>query len=278
MTDTGIYIRQLEGYEELQMCVALEKKTWGEDFDDVATAAILLVCQEVGGLVAGAFDTSDRLVGVIFGLTGLREGRPVHWSHMLAVVPNLRDRGLGRKLKFYQRDFVLDLGIDLVYWTYDPLEARNAHFNINRLGVNIDEYVRDIYGTGDTSPVFRGIGTDRFIVTWHLKSERVARAERGEKTWLRAGVHEAPIVNTTSSDDGTVTPVETDLPSGRLTRVEILPDIQLVKLNAPQQAATWRNVTRRAFEHYLSIGYVVDGFYRERQSGRCFYVLVRGEV
>ena len=273
MTCADIHIRPLAGYEELQECVALEKRTWGEDFDDVATAAILLICRKVGGLVAGAFDTAGRLVGVVFGLTGVRGGRLVHWSHMLAVEPHLRDHGLGRRLKFYQRDFVLEMGIDLIYWTYDPLEARNAHFNINRLGVNIDEYVRDLYGPGDTSPVFQGIGTDRFIVAWHLQSDRLAKAERGEKTWFHAGIHEAPIVNTALLDDGTIIPVAEALPNKGIIRVEIPSDIQSVKVTAPQQAADWRSVTRRALEFYLDKEYEVDGFYRDRQSGRCFYVL-----
>src|SRR5690606_28979184 len=101
----------------------------------------------------------------VFGLTGLEHGRLVHWSHMLAVRPEWRDLGVGTRLKAYQREAVARLGVEVIYWSFDPLMARNAHLNLNRLGARVAEYVEDMYGaTGST--LHAGLGTDRLVVVW----------------------------------------------------------------------------------------------------------------
>ncbi|HEX7938590.1 MAG TPA: GNAT family N-acetyltransferase, partial [Gemmatimonadaceae bacterium] len=128
MTD-GITIRALESQADLAACVALQRDTWGRGFADVVPASILQVAQKVGGVAAGAFDPSGQLVGFVFGMTGLKDGDVVHWSDMLAVRPSVQNRGLGRRLKEFQRQAVAKLGAKRIYWTYDPLVARNAHIN-----------------------------------------------------------------------------------------------------------------------------------------------------
>jgi predicted GNAT superfamily acetyltransferase len=125
---------------------------------------LLSVSQKVGGLVAGAFSDAGDLVGFVFGLTGLRGGRIVHWSHMLAVDPDYRDRGVGRRLKLYQRECLRAAGVDRMYWSFDPLVARNAHLNLNRLGVLVEDYVTDMYA--DTGSDLHAFGTDRFVASW----------------------------------------------------------------------------------------------------------------
>lgn len=256
-------IRSLESYGELLACVELQKQTWGTHFDDVVSAALMRVCQKIGGVAAGAFDAEGQLVGTVFGMTGVRAGQLVHWSHMLAVRSDRQDRGLGRRLKQYQRARVLALGVTLMHWTYDPLEARNAHFNLNRLGAGIDSYVRDLYGTGEASPLHRGLGTDRFIVAWLLDAPRTERALAGRPPPVDDAGRQAPIVNPDGRDGERV--------EGRVVRVQIPSVIQALKAAAPDEAVRWRHSTRRAFEHYLPRGYTVDGFYREGAS--CFYVL-----
>src|SRR5690554_3674198 len=141
-----VVVRRPATLEEFRACVELQRETWGAGFDECVPAAILKVSQRVGGVTAGAFDGEGRLLGFVFGLTGLERGRPVHWSHMLAVRPEWRDVGLGRRLKAYQREAVRGLGVDTILWTFDPLVARNAHLNLNRLGVQVVEYVPDMYG------------------------------------------------------------------------------------------------------------------------------------
>jgi len=159
-------IRHLDGAAELDACVAMQHAIWGPGFREAVPRTILLIAQKMGGVVAGAFD-GDRMLGFVFGLTGVRNGTVAHWSDMLAVDPAFRDLGVGRALKAFQRDAVVALGVREMYWTYDPLIARNAHFNLNRLGAEVDDYVIDMYGTTG-STLHGGLQTDRFVVRWQL--------------------------------------------------------------------------------------------------------------
>src|SRR5262249_6108148 len=118
----------------------------------------------VGGLAAGAFDRGGELLGFVFGVSGVRDGELVHWSHMLGVRESARNLGLGRMLKEHQRVALAKLGIRRVFWSFDPLMAKNAYFNFNRLGASVVEYVPDMYGT-TASPLHLGLPTDRLVVT-----------------------------------------------------------------------------------------------------------------
>ncbi|MGH7545746.1 MAG: GNAT family N-acetyltransferase, partial [Gemmatimonadota bacterium] len=110
-------LRPCETYAEYLECVALQKETWGADFTECVPAAILMVGQKIGGVTAGAFTPDGRLLGFVFGLTGTLDGRPVHWSDMLAVRREARGLGLGRQLKLHQREVLLARGVETVYWT-----------------------------------------------------------------------------------------------------------------------------------------------------------------
>jgi len=171
-----IDIRPLRTEQELRACVALQRETWGDAFTDVVPPSILKVSQRIGGVAAGAFDEDDHLLGFVYGLTGVegKAGRIVHWSDMLAVRPEARNLGLGRRLKEYQRRVVGELGAAVIYWTYDPLVARNAHLNFNVFGVRVTEYVQEMYGQTE-SLLHRGIGTDRFVVEWPVPDAEVNR-------------------------------------------------------------------------------------------------------
>src|SRR5256886_15469610 len=135
---------------------------------------MFVVAAHTGGEVLGAFD-GDRLVGYTLAVVGLRDRVPYLHSHMTGVHSEYRDRGVGRRLKLFQRSEALGRGIRLVQWTFDPLELRNAHFNLNRLGAICREYQPNLYGV-TTSPLHRGLETDRLLGEWHLDSPRVVAA------------------------------------------------------------------------------------------------------
>src|SRR2546428_6485041 len=165
--------RDLRTLDELRKVVELEKVIWGVDYTDVVSVPILAVTVKRGGVLIGAFD-NDRLIAFVYSLAGIKEGRPIQWSHMLGVVNEYRKAGLGRRLKLAQRLRTLDLGGDLIEWTYDPLQAINAHLNLARLGVVVEEYAVNMYGES-TSPLHRGTPTDRFVAQWWIRRPHAER-------------------------------------------------------------------------------------------------------
>jgi predicted GNAT superfamily acetyltransferase len=161
-----VSIRSLRDYRDLEACVALQQVTWGEHCREIVPPAVLLVAQKLGGLALGAFDRTGNLVGTLFGMTGLMDGEPVHWSHMLAVREEWRDRHVGQLLKGEQRRRLSAMGVHRIRWTFDPLVARNAHVNVHRLGSRVLEYVEDMYGDSPLSLTDSVIGSDRLVVEW----------------------------------------------------------------------------------------------------------------
>jgi predicted GNAT superfamily acetyltransferase len=169
--ETGIEIRPLTTLEEFERCVVLQLEVWGYSDGDLIPRRVFLVAQRIGGQVLGAFD-GDTIVGFAMALPGYRNGHAYLHSHMLAVLPDYRNAGLGRRLKLAQRDDALARGFDLMEWTFDPLEIKNAHLNIARLGAIARRYKTDFYGPS-SSPLQGGLPTDRLYAEWWLKSPRV---------------------------------------------------------------------------------------------------------
>lgn len=264
----GYTIRPLVSESDLAQGVAIQRLTWGEQFTEVVPATILKIAQKVGGVAAGAFDAGGRLVGFVFGLTGVQAGRLVHWSHMLAVRPEARGAGLGKQLKLYQREVLLAEGVSEVRWTFDPLVAQNANLNLNALGAGIEAYVPDMYGSNTGSELHSGLGTDRLVVLWRIAEPEVAEAIAGGARPLERRALEAPIVNPGASELAA-------LPAEPVVRIEVPADIQQVKREAMELARAWRASVRRAFLWYLERGYRVEGFGYGDQQRRCWYVLAR---
>jgi predicted GNAT superfamily acetyltransferase len=164
-----IEIRHCHSLEEFNECVQLERTTWGEDL--TVPAAIFVVAHHSGGQVLGAFD-DGKIIGFTLALAGLRGAQQFLHSHMTAVLPAYQNRGVGRRLKLFQRQDALKRGIPLVEWTFDPLELKNAHFNLVRLGAIVRRYIPDCYGLTN-SPQHAGLPTDRLVAEWWLDCERV---------------------------------------------------------------------------------------------------------
>lgn len=170
----GIVVRKCEGMEEFHRCVALQKEIWGEEDLEVEPVTLFVVVSETGGQVLGAFD-GKRLVGFTLAIVGLGDGAVFLHSHMTGVLKGYRDRRVGRALKLFQREEALGRGIRLIVWTFDPLETRNGHFNLNRLGAVARKYLPNLYGL-TTSPLHLGLPTDRLWAEWQLDSARVVAA------------------------------------------------------------------------------------------------------
>ncbi|HEV2644072.1 MAG TPA: hypothetical protein VGT98_15275, partial [Candidatus Elarobacter sp.] len=215
---------------------------------------------------AAAFRADGYMLGFVFGITGVRNGEIAHWSDMLAVRPAARDMGLGSRLKLYQRDLVREVGVRTMYWTYDPLVARNAHLNLERLGARPVEYRPAFYGENTGSVMHAGLGTDRFIVAWDVtRSVEELVAANPPRS-------HAPIVNRASADG---VPADADLPDVPEVRLAIPRDIFAVLQHSPDVAHRWRATTRRALESYLGRGYHVVAFQRDDSETGGTYVLRR---
>ena len=267
-----ITLRPLETRDEFEACVRLQRDTWGPDFVDVVPATILMVSQRVGGVATGAFDTNRQLLGFVFGISGIRDGRLAHWSYMLAVRPEARRAGVGRQLKLHQRERLLELGVDVAYWSFDPLVARNANLNVNGLGAMPVEYVVNMYGnTGST--LHRGLDTDRLVVEWRLSDPKVEATLSDGPPALPSQAEDAPTV-TPDIETGRVSSGRSpDFPDGAWVRISVPLDITAIKNTSSDDARRWQRATRRAFGHYLSGGYRVVGFILASDSEHAWYLL-----
>jgi predicted GNAT superfamily acetyltransferase len=169
-----ITVRPLHALDEFHRCVHLCREIWGENDLETEPFTTFVIADLTGGQVLGAFD-GDRLVGFTKAYVGYHDSTPYLHSHMTGVLASHRDRRVGRHLKLFQREDALRRGFRLIEWTFDPLETKNAHFNINRLGAICRRYIPNFYGI-TTSPLHRGMPTDRLLVEWHLDSKRVIAA------------------------------------------------------------------------------------------------------
>lgn len=172
-----IQVRTCASLCEFHECVELQREIWGEDDLEVEPSTMFVVASHTGGQVLGAFE-GERLVGYTLALAALKGSVPYLHSHMTGVKAEYRDRGVGRMLKLAQRREALSRGIRLIEWTFDPLETRNAHFNLNRLGAIARRYLPNLYGV-TTSPLHRSLATDRLMAEWYLESARAVAAIEG---------------------------------------------------------------------------------------------------
>jgi predicted GNAT superfamily acetyltransferase len=173
----GIVVRKCVELQEFHACVQLQREVWGESDLELEPVTGFIVAANAGGQVLGAFDGAS-LVGYTLAVVGFQDGLVYLHSHHTGVHQDYRDRGVGRMLKLFQREEALARGIRFIQWTFDPLELRNAHFNLNRLGAICRHYKPNLYGI-TTSPLHRGLATDRLLAEWQLDSPRVIAASNG---------------------------------------------------------------------------------------------------
>ncbi|HKD91856.1 MAG TPA: GNAT family N-acetyltransferase [Terriglobales bacterium] len=169
--DEAVEVRLCQSLDELQACVELQKEVWGFADADLIPLRMFVVAQKIGGQVIGGFRDSE-LIGFALAIPGNRGGHPYLHSHMLAVREQYRNSGLGRRIKLAQRQEALKEGIELMEWTFDPLEIKNAYLNLHKLGAIARRYNINQYGIS-SSPLQGGLPTDRLIAEWWLRSRRV---------------------------------------------------------------------------------------------------------
>ena len=177
----ALTLRTCHSVGEFRQVFALQKEVWGFNDAELVPVRIFVVAEKIGGHVLAALD-GNEMVAFAFDLPGVRNGRMYLHSHMLAVRDQYRNSGIGRRLKLMQRDIALEAGIDVIEWTFDPLEIKNAFFNIEKLGAIARRYVVNQYGT-TSSPLQGGLPSDRLVAEWWLTSKRV-------ETLLEHGKHQ----------------------------------------------------------------------------------------
>lgn len=234
-----IAVRTCAGLAEFRACIDVERAVWGSADVDIVPLPLFVVAAETGGQVLGAFD-GERLIGFTLSIAGLRGRKPFLHSHMNAVLQQYRDRGVGRKLKLFQRQEALERGIESIEWTFDPLEIKNAYFNF-RLGAIARRFIPNMYGT-TTSPLHGGLPTDRLIAEWDLGSARVRRAVAAKR------------------------PSATKARGKKLARIRVPANFGKIRGTNPEEAARLQAEVRLEFEHWLARGYAATGIERAEES------------
>lgn len=273
--ENSITIRDIEAAAEMRGVEELQKETWGIPDLDVVPLTQLVAAKTAGGVLLGAFE-GEKLIGFVYGFVGYEHAQTAHHSHMLAVKPEYRSSNIGHRLKLAQRERVLEQGIRLMSWTFDPLQSLNAYFNFRKLGVVADSYFVNFYGT-DAPSILHQTGTDRLWVSWLLTSRRVI--ERLEKKSFAPEIKNIkPLVGLGANDEPCRKDSDEGL-SGEQAFIEIPADIGSVERQSRELAFEWREATRWAFTEAIAAGYLVEDFFRqsrgERQCG--IYVLRRGK-
>jgi predicted GNAT superfamily acetyltransferase len=187
----GLLLRTCHTVGDFRQALALQKEIWAFDDIELVPSRIFVVAEKIGGHVLGAFD-GVTMVAFAFALPAVRDGHTYIHSHMLGVKESHRNTGVGREIKLFQRDLALRDGYDLIEWTFDPLEIKNAFFNLEKLGAVVQRYVVNQYGI-TSSPLQGGLPSDRMVAEWWLRSERVVQTLANGKRPELAVVEEIEI-------------------------------------------------------------------------------------
>lgn len=271
-----LQIRLLKSHQDFLACERIQEVVWGRAG---VSGEVLNVTQKYGGAVLGAI-VKGKVAGFIYAFLARRNGRLIHWSHLMAVEPKFRDLGLGFRMKLAHRKMALAAGLSAICWTYDPLQSRNAALNIGRLGARVSEYMANCYGRFE-SAIEKGLESDRFVVNWRIRTAAVEShlRDRRPRETLRALLLKAERVN-----EARLNPQ--GFPENRRVRlslsrpvllVEIPAETDRMRVQALNLARQWRLQTRMIFQRYFGLGYRAEDFIPPcpASDGRCFYVLRR---
>jgi predicted GNAT superfamily acetyltransferase len=267
MTDE-VRIRPAQTRADFDSCVLLQRAVWGLDDLEITSAIQLIATNYAGGTVHLAETAAGQPVGFAYAFPALRGGVPHLHSDMLAVLQEHQQRGVGVRLKWAQREEALARGLGLITWTFDPLQARNAHLNLRRLGGVATDFLEDFYGR-TSSALHHGLPTDRLLVRWDLKAPRVQELASQGDLPRTVPIPSLPRINDVRWYAGWPVSSEPrlDLEASEVV-LEVPPEWDILCQAAPRVAEGWQARTRLAFRAYLGRGYVASDFLPTADAGR----------
>ncbi len=274
----AVEIRRIEKLDEIDSLIDVQKEIWGFDELNITAPELIIVHAKLGGVVLGAFNQDNKMVGFVYSFPAEKGGELMQWSHMLAVLPDYRGTGLGKRLKWRQREETLKREMDLCCWTFDPLQTVISRFNIVSLGARANEYIVNAYGMRNGN-FDAGLPTDRFVARWDLNHQRALDCIDGRPRRAAGPPQDISCALKTIDDKGIL------LPSG--PDVEI--DDELVSVDVPlgmnrlrkanlDASMRWRQATREVFTAYFKRGYYLVDILTPAEAGNeTFLYILRKE-
>jgi predicted GNAT superfamily acetyltransferase len=277
-----VRVRPLCRAADYEAILDIQRRVWGQNETDLTPTHQFRITARLGAILLGGW-IGNRLAGFVYSFPAVFEGRLVQHSHLLAVLPEYQGRGVGKSLKWAQRDRAIELGYDLITWTFDPLQAKNANLNLHSLGAVTRTYWRDFYGAQEALVLGPGVRTDRFLAEWAIRSGRVASRRAGgpgrkispdaAHALAAKDSNPAPGGRVQTGRDKADVPPRPGKPNltlgGKVVLAEIPGAVNALR-KQPDVIAAWQRGLRRVLEHYFGRGYVVDDFVF---GDRCFYAL-----
>lgn len=244
MSDADVIIRECVSVADFQQCIELERAVWKDDDIGIMPIRLYMIAQACNAPTIGAFDQAGRLVGFVHTMLALADNHVIYHSHLAAVREGLRHQDIGYRMKLKQREFALAAGIPLIVWTFDPLQSRNAHLNINKLGAITRRYEVNYYGEGLSSVFDAGVPSDRIYAEWWVRSPHVAATLAGARPQIKDAAPAVPIPE----------------------------DITQVRTHTPDEHLRWRLGVRAEFLRELQLGHIARAFARDPQRGESRYL------
>src|ERR1044071_1729332 len=239
MSTADVVVRECTSTEDFQQCIQLEREVWKDDDIGIMPIRLYMISKACHAPTIGAFDASGRLLGFVHTMIALIDKHVAYHSHLAAVLEDFRHKEIGFRMKLAQREHAIADGVPLIVWTFDPLQSRNAHLNINKLGAIIRRYEENYYGEGLSTVFDSNVPSDRIFAEWWVSSPHVESILAG---------------NLPRIDDVT-------------TAVTIPEDVSEVRGRSIEDHLAWRRRVRADFLREISNGKIARGFERNRESG-----------
>ena len=243
MSDPGVAIRECSSIEDFQQCIELERAVWKDDDIGIMPIRLYMISKACNAPTIGAFESSGRMVGFVHTMIAVMDKHVVYHSHLAAVLEDLRHQDIGFRMKLAQRQHAMKAGVPLIIWTFDPLQSRNAHLNINKLGAVVRRYEVNYYSEGLSTVFDSEVPSDRLFAEWWVSSAHVESVLAGNRPYV----------------------------GGQTKSVLIPEDINKVRSRSVEEHLKWRIRVRENFQNALAGSLIVRGF--ERADGTSRYLL-----